>query len=183
MESHSAPPGYNPNVSMLQGGNAPILPVQGGGGIGVPPTTSYNPSVSLLEGGTGVIEAVKGGGADEGGAVTFAKDLENVNIYKKEENTRTANEFYSLEMYKMTESTEEAPKLESDDKSLIRRRKMYEDVSSKEGIPFLYKLKTIGSKKVPMIDTEKSVRGQYKDCKKRGAWDFRALRRSAALAV
>ena len=56
--------GYNPEVSLLQGGTAPILPVQGGGGDGgASLPTGYNPDTSLLN--TGVqaqILAIRGGG-------------------------------------------------------------------------------------------------------------------------
>jgi hypothetical protein len=61
-------PGYNPEVSMLHGGTAPIVPVQGGGGMtagAVPP--GFNPDVSLLNTGSQVqIHAVRGG-AQNGG--------------------------------------------------------------------------------------------------------------------
>ncbi len=58
------PTGYNPEVSLLQGGTAPIVPVQGGGGMeagaSLPP--GYNPDVSLLNTGQNApIIAVKGG--------------------------------------------------------------------------------------------------------------------------
>lgn len=57
-----APPGYNPNESMLQGGDAPIQPVMGGGGM---PPAGYQPSESMLQGGESVsIQPVMGGGAD-----------------------------------------------------------------------------------------------------------------------
>ena len=56
------PPGYNPNVSLLSGGTGTILPVQGGGGGGLP--INYNPNESLLEGGTGTIQAIRGGGTE-----------------------------------------------------------------------------------------------------------------------
>jgi hypothetical protein len=58
----SAPPGYNPSVSLLQGGTAPIVAVQGGGGA----PAGYNASVSLLDGGNSApIVGVMGGGGTE----------------------------------------------------------------------------------------------------------------------
>ena len=69
MASHVAP-GYNPEVSLLQGGNAPILPVQGGGGgmeAGASLPSDYNPSNSLLNvGASATIVPVKGGGQEGG---------------------------------------------------------------------------------------------------------------------
>ena len=70
-------PGYNPEVSLLQGGNAPIVPVQGGGGMeagaGLPP--DYNPSNSLLNvGASAPIVPVKGGGQEGGDDKTAYQD-------------------------------------------------------------------------------------------------------------
>jgi hypothetical protein len=62
-------PGYNPEVSLLQGGNAPIVPVQGGGGMeaGASLPSDYNPSNSLLNvGASATIMPVKGGGQEGG---------------------------------------------------------------------------------------------------------------------
>ena len=58
------PTGYNPEASLLQGGTAPIVPVQGGGGMeagaSLPP--GYNPDVSLLNTGQNTpIIAIRGG--------------------------------------------------------------------------------------------------------------------------
>ena len=96
-------PGYNPEVSLLQGGTAPIVPVQGGGGFGISqpalPTPDYNPSISLLQGGTGVIEAVKGGGKE---GVRFAEDLEETREFSKTAapiNVSRASRAYTLEVY------------------------------------------------------------------------------------
>jgi hypothetical protein len=67
------PPGYNPEASLLQGGTASILPVQGGGGgmeAGAAPP-GYNPAQSLLNTpSTAQIVAVKGGGKQTGGDET-----------------------------------------------------------------------------------------------------------------
>lgn len=52
------PPGYNPNVSLLNGGDTNIVPVQGGGAM---LSESYNPNVSLLNGGDTNIVPVRGG--------------------------------------------------------------------------------------------------------------------------
>jgi hypothetical protein len=78
MASHVAP-GYNPEVSLLQGGNAPILPVQGGGsmtaGSTLPP--DYNPNNSLLNTGSSApIVPIRGGGTEQiGGAEKAYKDF------------------------------------------------------------------------------------------------------------
>ena len=59
------PTGYNPETSLLTGGTAPILPVQGGGGMdagGVP--AAYNPDQSLLNSGHNApIVPIRGGGS------------------------------------------------------------------------------------------------------------------------
>lgn len=77
MASHVAP-GYNPEVSLLQGGNAPIVPVQGGGGMeagaSLPP--DYNPSNSLLNTGvSATIVPVRGGGQSGGDGEKAYKDF------------------------------------------------------------------------------------------------------------
>lgn len=62
-------PGYNPEVSLLQGGTAPIVPVQGGGGMeaGSSPPAGYNPEQSLLNVGQNApIVAIRGGGQQGG---------------------------------------------------------------------------------------------------------------------
>jgi hypothetical protein len=62
-------PNYNPDISLLQGGNAPIVAVQGGGGMeaGAVPS-GYNPEQSLLNTQSHVpIVAVRGGGSQKGG--------------------------------------------------------------------------------------------------------------------
>ncbi len=52
---NAQPPGYNPGESLLQGGNATIQPVMGGGGHG-------DPEQSLLSGGNSAnIIPLKGG--------------------------------------------------------------------------------------------------------------------------
>ena len=52
---NAQPPGYNPGESLLQGGNASIQPVMGGGGHG-------DPEQSLLSGGNSAnIIPLKGG--------------------------------------------------------------------------------------------------------------------------
>ena len=55
------PPGYNPSDSLLQGGNATIAPLMGGGGGFIEGT----PDQSLLQGGTANIVPLKGGAADD----------------------------------------------------------------------------------------------------------------------
>ena len=63
----SAPPGYNPEVSLLSGGTGEISRVMGGGGTAPP---GFNETASLLTGGeNSVIHVVKGGGD-----VTFANE-------------------------------------------------------------------------------------------------------------
>jgi hypothetical protein len=87
-------PGYNPEVSLLQGGNAPILPVQGGGsmtaGSSLPP--DYNPNNSLLNTGSSApIVPIRGGGNEQsGGGETAYKD-------------------YSIERYEIPLTSEEIP--------------------------------------------------------------------------
>jgi len=64
--SGTLPPNYNPNDSLLSGGDtAKIMPVQGGGFVtGV--NINYNADASLLRGGENVpIEPVQGGGANK----------------------------------------------------------------------------------------------------------------------
>jgi hypothetical protein len=60
--SGTLPPSYNPNDSLLSGGDsAKIMPVQGGGFL---TSVNYNADASLLSGGENVkIEPVQGGGA------------------------------------------------------------------------------------------------------------------------
>ncbi len=92
-------PGYNPETSLLQGGTAPIVPVQGGGGgtSTIPP--DYNPSASLLQGGTGVIEPIRGGGKE---GVRFANVLEERREYSEEAATTNVSRMsraYTLEVY------------------------------------------------------------------------------------
>ena len=62
----SVAPGYNPETSLLQGGTAPIVAVQGGGGMeaGAIPA-GYNPAQSLLNTpSSATIVAIRGGGND-----------------------------------------------------------------------------------------------------------------------
>jgi len=91
-------PGYNPQESLLSGGTATIVAVQGGGGLGQPPA-GYNENQSLLEGGTATIEATRGG------AVTFKSQ---VNVRQEgEKNTTTALkgslQKYRIDQYKVPE--------------------------------------------------------------------------------
>ena len=144
------PPGYNPNVSLLQGGTTPIVAVQGGGGLmfaGNLPPPGYNDNVSLLSGGTGVIEAVRGGGKVETtepkeATETKVKFQDNVNIRpimkdSTAENIGKASTYFTFEQYKPEDKKVEVPSLES--KKL--RRERYEQsvidfrtlVSLKEG--------------------------------------------------
>jgi hypothetical protein len=67
----SPPPGYNPEISQLQGGtNIPIMKVMGGGGV----PEGYNETQSLLQGGTDVPIVKMTGGADD----SFLEDLEEL---------------------------------------------------------------------------------------------------------
>lgn len=115
----SAPPGYNPNASMLSGGtNAPIMPVQGGGSM-MAPVPGYNATVSLLQGGTDAqITAVRGG------AVTF-KENDNIRTFIKGsestvEDIGKAVTYFSLEKYKLESETSGKPALESSNERLKR---------------------------------------------------------------
>jgi hypothetical protein len=62
----SAPPGFNPDHSLLEGGTADIVPVMGGGGGHAPP--GYNETSLLAGGDEAHIATVVGGGVWEGGA-------------------------------------------------------------------------------------------------------------------
>ena len=62
----SAPPGYNPEVSLLAGGTGEIARVMGGGGTAPP---GFNETATLLTGGENAVIRVV-----EGGAVTFANE-------------------------------------------------------------------------------------------------------------
>ena len=86
-------------MSLLQGGTAPIVPVQGGGGSSLP-TPDYNPSASLLQGGTGVIEPIRGGGKAK--EFRFATDLEETREFSgtaAPANVSRASRAYTLEVY------------------------------------------------------------------------------------
>lgn len=126
MASQGAPPGFNPEISLLQGGTTPILPVQGGGGAAPPP--DYNPSVSLLQGGVGVIEAVKGGAS-----VSFAANLEKEREFSKEapaKNVSRASRAYTLEIYGL-ETSGPTLKLDQDLSSRQRRLLQYTNKEKK----------------------------------------------------
>jgi len=91
-------PGYNPQESLLSGGTAPIVAVQGGGGLSQPPP-GYNENQSLLQGGTATIEATRGG------AVTFDKEVKV--RQEGEKNTTTALkgslQKYRIDQYRVPE--------------------------------------------------------------------------------
>ena len=86
--SGTPPPNYNPNDSLLSGGDsAKIIPVQGGGSLSDVPT-SYNPDASLLSGGeTAKILPVQGGGKP--GDVNQMSTIEEAN---NENNNEGASE-------------------------------------------------------------------------------------------
>ena len=115
VDQMEVPPGYNPNASLLHGGTASIVPVQGGGSWSQPPP-GYNDSVSLLSGGTGTIEPVRGG------AVTFA-EKPNVRVIPKNSvasNIGKAATYFTFEQYQPLATKVVAPTLES--KKLRRER-------------------------------------------------------------
>ena len=73
------PTGYNPEASLLQGGTAPIVPVQGGGGMdaGASLPAGYNPDQSLLNTGVSApIVAVRGGSQEGGQPETAYHELD-----------------------------------------------------------------------------------------------------------
>jgi hypothetical protein len=99
--SGTPPPNYNPNDSLLSGGDsAKIIPVQGGGSLSGMPN-SYNPDASLLSGGeTAKIMPVQGGGNphesksnDDGnnGASTLTGEEEESKGDEEEENNNGAS--------------------------------------------------------------------------------------------
>jgi hypothetical protein len=121
MASHVSQ-GYNPEVSLLQGGTAPIVPVQGGGGMeaGASLPAGYNPEQSLLNtGASAPIVAIRGGGQQGG------KDGE------------TAYHEYSLEIYDPPLTSIALPALKNKEgrQSLF---KAYQSLSK----PFLKELKS-----------------------------------------
>jgi hypothetical protein len=86
------PPGYNPAVSMLQGGqDRPILPVQGGGGgMDVPP--GYNYTASLLKGGIDQpIVGIQGGGAFTPSVPQTTGDIQRIPAFGRSFSIRIPN--------------------------------------------------------------------------------------------
>jgi hypothetical protein len=86
--SGTPPPNYNPNDSLLSGGDSvKIMPVQGGGFMNA--TLNYNPDASLLSGGEDAkLIAVQGGGAktDEiykAELAKYEKDMKEYTLRKK----------------------------------------------------------------------------------------------------
>jgi hypothetical protein len=118
---HQMATGYNPEISLLQGGTTPILPVQGGGG-GLPPT--YNANESLLSGGTGIIEPVKGGAR-----VSFAKNLEEEREYDPKaivRNVGKASQSYALEVYSFPSTLTPTTPYSTIDPAIGHRQRRYE---------------------------------------------------------
>ena len=80
--SGTPPPNYNPNDSLLTGGDtAKIIPVQGGGSM---PGGNYNADVSLLSGGeTAKIIPVQGGGKPTAPAkgLPSLNNFEDLDVY------------------------------------------------------------------------------------------------------
>ena len=153
----TVPPGYNPETSLLQGGTAPILPVQGGGG-GQPPTNDYNASVSLLQGGTGVIEPVKGGGK----AVAFAKDLTSERKFvatNAPRNVVRASRVYSLEIYGIET---EAPSLSLDPDLRERQRRLIKYANAEKLTPLVTSVSGISAPDGLFAYTQYP---KYGDCK------------------
>lgn len=152
-------PGYNPETSLLQGGTAPIVPVQGGGGMGQPPTNDYNPSASLLQGGTGVIEPIRGGGKE---GVRFASTLEEERTYSKNappKNVSRASRAYTLEVYGI--AVEPAP-LTLDSDLNARQRRLMAYVAKEKTVPLLTSIGTVAADGgAPITDFPK-----YDDCKR-----------------
>ncbi len=130
-------PGYNPDVSLLQGGTAPIKPMLGGGS-GTPPTPDYNASASLLQGGTGVIEPVKGGGS-----VKFAPTVE-ARTFSKEappKNVVRASRAYTLEIYGIQAET---TNLVLDADISARQRRLLKYVNQEKQTRLISSTATIG---------------------------------------
>ena len=109
---------YNPEISLLQGGTAPIIPVQGGGGMGGAPP-GYNPDQSLLQADSQAhIVAVKGGA-----------------LGKPEDESQRLYEEYVLEEYEPILRSLAIPKLPEDDTRKRMRQnkiKQYFEQSKKD---------------------------------------------------
>jgi hypothetical protein len=136
-------PGYNPDVSLLQGGTAPIVPMLGGGGgVGpsqpTPPTPDYNTTASLLQGGTGVIEPVKGGGS-----VKFASTVEARSFNKEAppKNVVRASHAYTLEIYGIQA---EKSNLTLDTDLSARQRRLLKYVNQQKQTRLISSTATIG---------------------------------------
>lgn len=114
-------PGYNPQESLLSGGTAPIVPVQGGGGQ---PPPGYNETQSLLEGGTATIEATRGGAS-----VKFDSEVK-VGVGEKPSSENTTNvlkgstkkslEKYRIDQYKVPDGIG-IPSKERNEKKLYKK--------------------------------------------------------------
>jgi hypothetical protein len=153
------PPGYNPNVSLLSGGTGTILPVQGGGGSGLP--MSYNANESLLEGGTGTIQAIRGGGeAKKKSGVSFAGKniVQELKTLPLETSGVETLEIYSI-------PTKEQPLPKSFETKEERRKAV--EVYSQEKLTKVF-LET------PILYVD------YKICKKKG-FDFSSVAKKISL--
>jgi hypothetical protein len=127
-------PGYNPEMSLLQGGTAPIVPVQGGGGSSLAPP-DYNPSASLLQGGTGVIEPIRGGGKAK--EFRFATDLEETREFSETAapiNVSRASRAYTLEVYGLPV---DAVPLALDTDLSVRQRRLMGYVNAEKRTPLV----------------------------------------------
>ena len=115
-------PGYNPQESLLSGGTAPIVPVQGGGGYGQPPP-GYNETQSLLQGGTATIEPTRGGAVGFDSTVKVGvgskPSSENTTELLKG-STKKPLEKYRIDQYKVPEGIS-TPAKDRSEKKLYKK--------------------------------------------------------------
>jgi hypothetical protein len=168
-------PGYNPETSLLQGGTAPILPVQGGGslagaGPAIPPSNDYNPSASLLQGGTGVIEPIRGGGktvvptitTERGGGKTvvptittergggkegvrFASTLEEERTYSKNAPPKNVSRASRAYTLEVYNIVVEPSPLAVDPDLNARQRRLMAYVAKEKTVPLLTSIGTVAA--------------------------------------
>lgn len=174
--SGTLPPNYNPNDSLLSGGDAAkIIPVQGGGFLA---NGNYNADASLLSGGENVkIEPVQGGGAKTNHEIydeevkQYHKDMEKYQEEMKQYTKDKEQYDREIEKYKKEEK-----RLTNEDEK--RRREKYEAELAEYN-----KLKASGSAVIPpppTIDTPTypkptSKRPEYPTYPKRPSYPVRRV--------
>lgn len=131
----SLPPNYNPNDSLLSGGDsAKLIPVQGGGSM---PDGTYNPDASLLSGGDNAkLIPVQGGGdppSTTAKGLPSLNDFENLNVYVSFDNNEVpspeaASEIVAEEKAKKESEAKplEVPCPALDDEEIEESRELFE---------------------------------------------------------